>query len=935
LADCLDENTILALFRGALSITDVAKIDAHIDRCSGCRVLVSRYASRDEGAAAAASLEATKRSADALQERPAPGVDAQAPDEPRRWPVGTVFADRFELRESFRSGGMGQVYRAVDRQTGESVAIKIVHGVRDDERRRFEREGRLLSDLAHSAIVRYVARGLAPDGSPFFAMEWLEGEDLAQRLARGPLGVDQTRLLGERVASALAEAHAMGVVHRDIKPSNVFLPDGDVARAKILDFGVAFTAPAASAHATLTRTGALLGTLAYMAPEQARGAKAVDARADVFSLGCVLFECLTGTRAFAGVHAVEVLAKILADPAPRPKKLAPEVPYDLDALVTKMLAKDPAQRPQGCARVAELLRTPRAGLARALPEPRKHVVWILAAGVAMGTVATARFVGIGPWRSAQDRPAASAHGAPPRAPFHPVRLRRVTFDEECAEFPSFTPDARAIVYDATVGPDSFVFLRDLEGGAPLKLTNQPGWNMAPSVSPDGTQIAFLRIAAGERSNVVIDRSGATPPRALGTGGSARPSWSRDGRSIWTGTEGQVSRYDVASGALLETIPLFPGAFVRATLELPKGLLVAVPRGRASSLAGAALLDENRSLRWLLRDDIQEVLAATPDGQRILSARLRGTGDTELVEIFLDGSPAVSLASAGIAPRKGVAFSADGRHVAWSTCDALTKLVYVDDARMPPLLPAWQWDETAVHQIRNGRSAIVLSGRSGTEQPWLVDFDRPNAPRPVISGDLRATGISVSDDGAWLAFATLDHGLFAVPVEGGPPHRLTQTTKDAAPSFVRGSHAVLFHTILPDGHTQIQQVSVHGGEPSVVLTRGRAPSASPVDDRVVYFAGDTNPKLLPMILDRKTGRTTPLSAALREGPYRELAFSPDGKRVVVVKGEPEQVEIDLRTGAVVRTFLMDALHAAYVDGKLVLAKRRWAGDIWMADTPFGE
>jgi serine/threonine protein kinase len=211
------------------------------------------------------------------------------------------------------AGGMGVVYSA-QTDAGTRVAIKRLHRELADakSRARFIREAEILETLDHSALVRHVDHGSTDDGDPYLVMEWLDGEDLAQRLRRGPLSVEQSVAFGRQVASGLAAAHAAGVLHRDVKPTNIFLPDGELERAKIIDFGVAHWRLATRA---LTRTGGIVGTPGYMSPEQARGEADVDERTDIYSLGCVLYECLAGQPPFQAKHAIAMLAKILLEDA--------------------------------------------------------------------------------------------------------------------------------------------------------------------------------------------------------------------------------------------------------------------------------------------------------------------------------------------------------------------------------------------------------------------------------------------------------------------------------------------------------------------------------------------------------------------------------------------------------------------------------------------
>ncbi len=255
---------------------------------------------------------------------------------------GDVIADRFEVVSLASAGGMGTVYSALDRSTGVRAAVKMLHAFGSEYVSLFDREARVLAELSHPGIVRYIAHGSTADGDMYLAMEWLEGEDLAERLLGGALGIDETLVLAQKVSEAMAAAHARGIVHRDIKPSNLFLREREADKVKLLDFGVA-RSRAGTRPATLT--GAIVGTPGYIAPEQALGAKELDPRADIFSLGCVLFECLTGRPAFEGEHVMVLLSRILLGDAPRVREVRADVPEAFDALVSRMLSKDPKSRP--------------------------------------------------------------------------------------------------------------------------------------------------------------------------------------------------------------------------------------------------------------------------------------------------------------------------------------------------------------------------------------------------------------------------------------------------------------------------------------------------------------------------------------------------------------------------------------------------------------
>jgi serine/threonine protein kinase len=282
---------------------------------------------------------------------------------------GVVVADRFEIDRLVQQGGMGAVYRALDRATGNPVALKLMLGAAGNREHaeRFAREIELLAGLDHPRIARHVAHGSSADGRSFLAMQWLEGRDLASVLADGPLSLaDSLRVLAG-AAEAVAAVHGQGIIHRDLKPSNLFLRNGSAADLVLLDFGVARRL---ESKTRLTGSSALVGTPHYMAPEQASATKELLPAADIFALGCIFYECLTGTHPFEAPQLVGVLARILFD-VPQPvRSVRPAVPEAWAHLLTRMLAKKAGDRPaDAAALLRELEPLPAAEAERSAPAP--------------------------------------------------------------------------------------------------------------------------------------------------------------------------------------------------------------------------------------------------------------------------------------------------------------------------------------------------------------------------------------------------------------------------------------------------------------------------------------------------------------------------------------------------------------------------------------
>jgi serine/threonine-protein kinase len=276
----------------------------------------------------------------------------------RQWAAGDVLAEKYRLDHELGRGGMGAVWRAKHLVLQSAVAVKLVlSAVASSEalRARFLLEAQSAAALRSPHVVQILDYGVHDD-TPFMVMELLEGESLAQRLARvGVLSVEETARVVVQVARALQRAQEAGIVHRDLKPDNVFLVrNADEEVAKVLDFGIA-KAMTATETGVQTQSGAVLGTPYYMSPEQARGTRAVDHRTDLWALGVIAFECLTGKRPFDGAALGDVLVKICSDPVPLPSSIAP-VPPGFDEWIQRALARDPDRRFSSASELSETFR---------------------------------------------------------------------------------------------------------------------------------------------------------------------------------------------------------------------------------------------------------------------------------------------------------------------------------------------------------------------------------------------------------------------------------------------------------------------------------------------------------------------------------------------------------------------------------------------------
>jgi Tol biopolymer transport system component len=442
----------------------------------------------------------------------------------------------YEIVAPIGAGGMGEVYRAKDTRLGRDVAVKVLPASLSSSaelRQRLDREAKTISALSHAHICTLHDVG-HQDGIDYLVMEFLEGETLADRLGRGPVPTDQALRIGIEILSALDAAHRQGIVHRDLKPGNVMLTKSGV---KLLDFGLAkLAAPppetgisqatslptALQQSQPLTTRGTILGTFQYMAPEQLEGRDA-DGRSDIFAFGCVLYEMLTGKKAFTGQSQASLIGSIMnTDPAPI-SSIQPMIPASLDRIVKGCLAKEPEHRWSTAHDVMLQLQWIAEGGSQAgVPAPlvarrknREKVAWALFAAALLAAAA----LGIG-----------FARRKPQPAPL--VRFDVVPPPEVATmDVPRISPDGRLLAFDATdMEGKQRIWVRPLNSLTAQPLPGTDG-GVRPFWSPDSRYIGFMADNALKK----VDVSGGPPSKICDAPGGSDGTWSSEGVILFDGT----------------------------------------------------------------------------------------------------------------------------------------------------------------------------------------------------------------------------------------------------------------------------------------------------------------------------------------------------------------------------------------------------------------
>jgi serine/threonine protein kinase/dipeptidyl aminopeptidase/acylaminoacyl peptidase len=751
--------------------------------------------------------------------------------------------DRYRIEAKLGEGGMGVVYKARDTELGRAVALKILprDKVSDtDRKRRFVQEAKAASALNHAGIVTLYDIG-TDAGIDFIVMELLEGATLDQMIPAAGLAPARALRYALEIAEALSKAHLTGIIHRDLKPSNVMVTVED--RIKILDFGLAklLESPGGEVDATKTAAtehGMVLGTAAYMSPEQAEG-RHVDARTDVFSFGAMLYHMVTGRKPFTGDSTLKVLASVLNDDPIPPRQLAPSLPQDLERIIVRCLRKDPARRFQTITDLKLALEdvgpNPSAKLG---PVPDRSAIarWIgPAATAAIALAATAAWLNWRPQGTTTDD--------------EPLRAVPLTSLQGAERRPSFSPEGDRVAFSWN-GPrqdNSDIYVQQIGTGSELRLTSDPAIDLAPAWSPDGRWIAFLRQQPGDpvRELRLIAPLGG-PDRKLSETRlrhevirSPSIAWCPDATCLVVTDSVGVDQADALFVVSLEsgekrqlTAPVAPAIVDADPAISPDGKWLVFRRdvapltGDLHRIAlGAGVTAASQPLRLTSVTLDANSPSWLPESREIVFG---GTGGLWRLDAVNAGAPArlAFVGEDGVMPVVSRPQAGRGSRLVYLRTFADLNVWRVNTAG-PGMVasspPAVAISSTRVDGIPalspDGRRVAFVSGRSGVEELWLADADGANAAQATTTTE----GLGFprwSPDGRQIAFHSNPEGqadIYIIPAGGGKPRNITShPATDAFPSFSRDGKWLYFSSNR-SGPTTIWKQATAGG-PAIQVTR---------------------------------------------------------------------------------------------------------------------